>query len=101
MRIAETAGPELIPGKERSPGEIRQRVERASEALQAIVLRLQDMDHQVCLLAEQEEPSEEGLTQDQAARGRANADQAGLIAEGDVPRPKYGLPIARLRICPH
>ena len=89
------------PGEEGSAGEIRQRVERATEALQAIVLRLQEMDHQVCLLSEQEGPSEEGLTQDQSTLGRAGADQAGLIAEGDVSRPEYGLPVVRLRGCPH
>ena len=94
-------GSALSPGKEGSPGKIYQRVERVSEALQAIALRLQDMDHQVLLLAEQREPSGEELNQDPAAPDQALTDQAGLIAAGDVPRPKYGLPIARLRICPH
>ena len=95
------AVPEPILGKEDSPGKIHQRVKRAAEALQAIVLRLQEMDHQACLLAEQEGPSEEGPTQDQSTLSCAGADQAGLIAEGDVSRPEYGLPVVRLRRCPH
>ena len=54
------ATPEPIPGPEDSSDELHQRVERATGALQAIVLRLQEMDHQVCLLAEQEGPKEAG-----------------------------------------
>ena len=95
------AMPEPIPGQGDSPDEMHQRVEQAAGALQAIVLRLQEMDHQVCLLAEQEGPREEGPPQDQSTPGRDGADQAGLIAEGDVSRPEYGLPVVRLRRCPH
>ena len=84
--------------------ELHQQVERVAEALQAAALRLQAMDHHVLMLARQVEPSGEEQNQDLAAPEQTLADQAGLIAEGDVPSPNCGncgLPAARLRLCPH
>ena len=52
--------------------DLRERIERAGAALQAIRMQIRKMD-----------------------------DQAELTAEGDVPKPEYALPGQRLRGCPH
>ena len=91
------------PGEKDEEG-LHQRFEEVTEALHEAAERLRAMDHKYEMLARQKEPSGERQDPDQAAPDQTPADQAGLIAEGDVPSPDCsccGLPIARSRPCPH
>ena len=91
------------PGEKNNEG-LRQRFEKLTEAMREAADRMRAMDHKYEMLARQRELSGNGEDPDQAAPDQTPADQAGLIAEGDVPSPECsccGLPIAGSRPCPH
>ena len=105
--LARLRGPATCPAPhqgENDEEELHQRFEEVTEALHAAAERLRAMDHKYEMLARQGGPSGEKQDPDQAAPDQTPTDQAGLIAEGDVPSPDCsccGLPIARPRPCPH
>ena len=109
MTFARIRGPRTChlhtppPGEKNNEG-LRQRFEKLTEAMREAADRMRAMDHKYEMLARQRELSRNGEDPDQAAPDQTPADQAGLIAEGDVPSSDCsccGLPIARSRPCPH
>ena len=105
--LARLRGPATCPAPhqgENDEEELHQRFEEVTEALHAAAERLRAMDLQYEMLARQVGPSGKKQDPDQAAPDQTPTDQAGLIAEGDVPSLDCsccGLPIARSRPCPH
>ena len=105
MAVGACVVPQPLPPFPAPPGEeggeeLRQRVEELAENMRRMRAAIRSYE----MLAKQLKPGREGEGLDQAAPDQTPADQAGLIAEGDVPSPECsccGLPIAESRPCPH